>query len=246
MTLCLRAVERFLLPNGCVVCDELVSPADPDALVCHRCRARLKPLLGGCPRCRQPLPPVGGCRFCLSWPRQLAWVRSAVWFDHEARAIVHYLKYRGYHRLADLAADVMVRHLPVPREAILVPVPLSARRLRSRGYNQAALLAAALARRWSLPVREDLLTRPLQRGSQTALTPQERMANVRAAFAAGRGGPRGTEQPQLVLVDDVLTTGATVCAAAAALGTAGWRWLGAVTFARALPVERRVIETPSS
>lgn len=275
MTLALAALERLLLPNGCVACGTSVPQADPDALVCDRCRLRLKPLLGGCTRCRQPLPPIGPCRFCLAWPPALKWARSAVWLDREARSIVHSLKYRGYSRLAALAARVMVQHLPRPAAYALVPVPLAPRRLRTRGYNQAALIARALGLVWSLPVREDLLSRPHHRGSQTALTPQARLANVSGAFAAPRRHSAGHDRPAglwpagaamvqqprgaggadeppggwdaaLVIVDDVLTTGATLCAAATALAEAGWASVGAVTFARALPAERRVIETPTS
>ncbi len=275
MTLSLAALERLLLPNACVACGTPVPPADPDALVCDRCRLRLKPLLGGCTRCRQPLPPIGPCRFCLAWPPELKWARSAVWLDPEARRIVHALKYRGYSRLAALTARVMVRHLPRPAAYALVPVPLAPRRQRTRGYNQAALIARALGVMWALPVREDLLTRPHHRGSQTALTPQARLANVSGAFAAPRrhsagqerpaglwpAGARIIEQPRgaggadeppsgwdaaVVIVDDVLTTGATLWAAATALAGAGWTSVGAVTFARALPVERRVIETRTS
>ncbi|MBI2402936.1 MAG: ComF family protein [Gemmatimonadetes bacterium] len=211
--------------------------SEPDALVCARCRLRLQPLLGGCGRCRHPLPLIGGCRFCAEWPAELAWARSAVWLDHEAREMVHHLKYRGYQRLAPLMADLIARHAPRPQGGALAPIPLTRRRFRERGYNQAALIARALGRAWNLPVHEELLTRRRDGGSQTALTPEERAANVAGAFAAPPAGvARG-----VIIVDDVLTTGATLVAAAGALAGAGWRHIGAITFARALPFERRVI-----
>jgi len=158
--------------------------------------------------------------------------------NDEAREIVHHLKYGGYRRLASLTADAIVHHAPRPRGGVLVPIPLAPRRLRERGYNQAALIARALSRTWDLPVREELLTRRREGGSQTALTPEQRLANVAGAFAAAPAG--GGVVGGVIIVDDVLTTGATLTAAAAALVAAGWSHVGAVTFARALPFERRV------
>ncbi len=244
----LRALERLLLPNACVACERLMDGADPDALVCGRCRLRLKPLLGGCERCRQPMPLIGACRFCASWPAQLTWARSAVWLDTEARQIVHHLKYAGYSRLALLLAQAIARHVPRPSEAAaLVPIPLSPRRFRARGYNQAALIARELGRTWSIPVREELLTRRRDGGSQTALTPEERLANVAGVFAAAPAASAvppasaaGGGANAVIIVDDVLTTGATLVAAAQSLAGQGWQRVGAVTFARALPFERRM------
>jgi ComF family protein len=236
----LRALERLVLPNACVACDRLMDGADPDALVCGRCRLRLKPLLGGCERCRQPLPLIGACRFCAGWPPELVWTRSAVWLDPEARQVVHHLKYSGLARLAPFLAATIARHVTRPTgAAALVPVPASARRARERGYNQAALIAQVLGAAWKIPVREELLTRRRDAGSQTALTPEERLANVAGAFVAARRAA-GEGDGAVVIVDDVLTTGATLCAAARELVTAGRRCVAAVTFARALPVERRV------
>jgi predicted amidophosphoribosyltransferase len=244
-----RALERFLLPNGCVVCDRVVGAARPDELVCGLCRSRLRPLAAGCGRCGQPLPPVGPCRFCAGWPPVLGMARSAVWLDHTARPIVHHLKYDGLPTLAAGMAEVVARRVPRPDRARLVPIPLSARRQRERGYNQAAALARALGTLWRLPVAERLLSRTRDTGTQTALTPEARLKNVAGAFlATDRAAPVGPVCPAppgewpggaVILIDDVLTTGATLVAAAMALGGAGWPAVGAVTFARALPYELR-------
>lgn len=249
----LRALEHLLLPNACVACDRPVGDPDGDALVCSACRWRLRPVLGGCLRCRQPLPPIGPCRFCAAWPPELRWVRSAVWLGEEAREIVHHLKYEGYRALAGDIADVTRRFVPAPEGSVLIPVPLSRRRARERGYNQAALIAGALGERWGLPVREDLLLRVREATSQTGLTPEQRAANVAAAFTAGsaverwgdvgdaaREGEGGGAAAAVIIVDDVLTTGATLCAVASSLVDGGWTDIGAVTFARALPFEHRL------
>lgn len=256
----LRALERFVLPNACVYCERGVERSHPDALLCKVCRGRMRPLPPGCSRCRQPLPPVGCCRFCADWPQALQWVRSAVWLGPEARAVVHHLKYGGYPALADLAAEVTVRTVPAPPDATaLIPIPLTPSRRRVRGYNQAALIASALADRWRVPLDECALRRVRDAPSQTALTPQERAANVAGAFVAVppcppprprrpatapdsrvRSPARGSAAT-IILVDDVLTTGATLAAGAEALRQAGWQAIHAVTFARALPYELRAL-----
>jgi predicted amidophosphoribosyltransferase len=241
-----RALERFVLPNACVVCDRAVEPARPDHLLCGLCRARMRHVGTGCDRCGQPLPPVGPCRFCADWPPVLGFVRSAVWLDDTARPVVHHLKYDGLPTLATDMAELVARRVPRPRPAHLVPIPLSARRLRDRGYNQAAALARALGTIWRLPVAERVLSRTRDTGTQTALTPEARARNVAGAFVADPGlapglgpGAGGRAGATVILIDDVLTTGATLVAAATALGAAGWSAVGAITFARALPYERR-------
>jgi ComF family protein len=168
-----------------------------------------------------------------------------VWLGDEARHIVHHLKYDGYTALGTEVARLVARHVARPDTGILVPIPLGQRRHRRRGYNQAGVIARALARRWRLPLGESVLTRVRDTKSQTALDPLRRRANVADAFRA-RPAPRDENRcrfgpaPAVILVDDVLTTGATVVAAAAALDEAGWSPIGAVTFARALPFEHRV------
>ncbi len=238
----LRALERLLLPNVCVACDRPVERHTPDELLCGVCRARLRAPARGCPRCQQPTPPVGPCRFCAEWPPTLRWARSAAWLGSEAREVIHHLKYEGYTALGRSVAELVARAVPRPERAFLAPVPLGPRRQRERGYNQAAVIARALGGLWHLPVTEQLLRRSRDTRSQTALTPDERRVNVDGAFSArpptrgfGEGGGAA-----VILVDDVLTTGATLAAAAAALAAAGWSEVGAITFARALPYELRV------
>jgi ComF family protein len=153
-----------------------------------------------------------------------------------AEAIVHGLKYHGWSALGEpMARHMAALRFPddVERErAGLVPVPLARSRRRERGGNQIEELAAGRGRRWNLPVRTDLLARTRATATQTRLTPGERQRNVANAFRtlADRGSLRGLH---LVLVDDVVTTAATLNACAAALHEGGARIVSFVTFGRA-------------
>ncbi|HEY3013118.1 MAG TPA: double zinc ribbon domain-containing protein [Gemmatimonadales bacterium] len=225
----LAGVERWLLPPACLLCSEPVPEREGDALICDLCRVRWRPIPHPvCPRCGQPRLQDFECRLCAEWPKGLSRVRSAVWLEGSARDAVHRLKYDGWTRAAEAIAQAMLGLDPLTAGVSLIPVPLGPRRQRERGYNQSERIAAALGACTGMPVRTDLLQRVRETPTQTALTPEARHANVAGAFHAGAGA--GLE---LVLVDDVFTTGATLAAAAAALVKAGAARVEAVTFARA-------------
>jgi ComF family protein len=226
----LAAVERWLLPAACLLCNEPVPERENDALVCDLCRLRWRPVPHPvCARCGQPSFRGLECRLCSGWPPGLSRARSAVWLEDSARNAVHQLKYEGWSRVAESMADAMRGLEPLTGQVCLVPVPLGARRQWRRGYNQSERIASALNARTGLEVRPDLLLRIRETRTQTALTPESRHANVVGAFSAR--APGGLD---LVLVDDVFTTGATLAAAAAALMECGANRVEAVTFARAV------------
>lgn len=229
----LRQVERWLLPAECIACRAPVTtPAEP--LVCDVCRSRWRAISPPfCRVCGEASPLGLECRVCAEWPPDVGPVRSAVRLDANVRPLVHRFKYQGWWRLAEAFAPRMVPLLhEVADEADLVPVPLAPRRLKARGYNQAEQLAIALGRLSGLPVRSDRLHRRRETPTQTRLGPEHRRANLAEAFAA-RDCHRA-----VILVDDVFTTGATLCSAAAELLDRGAGQVGAVTFARAaLPLE---------
>lgn len=155
-----------------------------------------------------------------------------MWLDDgPARALVHALKYGGWRVAARPMALALGSVLAARRTAVdaLVPVPLGRRRLRERGHNQAACLAAILSELVEVPLAPRLLARRRETRSQTALDPAARHANVAGAFRAADACAGW----RLCLVDDVLTTGATLAACAAALAEAGAGEIGALTFARA-------------
>jgi ComF family protein len=226
----LAAVERWLLPAACLLCNEPVPTRENDGLVCDLCRLRWRPVPHPvCERCGQPSFRGLECRLCSTWPSGLSRARSAVWLEDSARAAVHQLKYEGWSRVADSMAEAMRGLEPLTARLCLVPVPLGARRQRRRGYNQSERIASALHVRTGLDLRTDLLVRVRETQTQTALTPESRHANVMGAFSAF-----DSSGLDLVLVDDVFTTGATLAAAGAALMESGANRVEAVTFARAV------------
>jgi ComF family protein len=154
-----------------------------------------------------------------------------------ARDIVHALKYGGWAEVAIGMADRMAR-LDWPDDvkeerAGIIAVPLASARARERGYNQSALLAARLSERWRVPDWSDTLERRRSTRTQTQLTPEARSRNVSGAFRAPAAAERRLRGAHVVLVDDVLTTGATAIECAGALRAAGARIVSIVTFGRA-------------
>jgi len=235
------ALVELALPGVCAVCDASLGRAAGPA--CPLCWSRVDRLPHPqCARCGHPAArdaEAGDpCRWCEALPPFVRAVRSVAWMSRHSVAsrLVHAFKYDGWPRLADgMAADMARLHWPVDvqrERAWLVPVPLASWRQRERGYNQAAVLAQALALHWRLPVLP-ALTRTRTPSSQTRLTPGERLVNVTRAFTVASAAAPHLAGAHCVLVDDVVTTAATLVACAAALMDGGARIVSCVTFGRA-------------
>jgi competence protein ComFC len=176
------------------------------------------------------------CPECAAWPDALRHARSACLLEPPADRLVHQLKYRGWHALGTPLGERMaaVRWPADTHEpAIVVPVPTTPRRSAERGYNQAAMLAVAYATATSRRVH-DVLRRAVAARTQTTLQPAARAANVAGAFTLA-ADVRGRH---VILVDDVLTTGATAAECATALHVAGACCVRLITFARAFELRR--------
>ena len=233
----LRGALDLLLPRACVSCDRALDGNEP-GIVCGRCWARL--LLLPAPRCDRCGHPVrrDRCQWCELLPPFVRAVRSVCWLPGgTAGPIVHALKYGGWTATANGMAERMAR-LSWPADVIaersaVVPIPLARSRERERGFNQSALLATALAARWRVPVWSSVVARARSTETQTRLTPAERSSNVAGAFRATEGAHSTLRGAHVVLVDDVVTTAATLNACADVLFAAGARILSYVTFGRA-------------
>ena len=230
------AALDLLLPRACAACERLLDGGER-GLVCGRCWNRLVTLAA--PRCERCGHPVqrGRCAWCELLPPYVRACRSVTWMHAgSGSSIVHALKYGGWHGIASGMAARMAR-LDWPLDVVeersaILPVPLANARERERGFNQSERLATALGAHWALPVR-DALERTRATRTQTRLTPEDRLANVSGAFRVRDAMRSGIRNAHVVLVDDVVTTAATLNACAAALLMGGARIISYVTFGRA-------------
>jgi ComF family protein len=177
--------------------------------------------------------PRGVCRGCRRLAPTLAGLRAPFRYEGAARTAVLTLKFKSGRYLAPLMGqflrDNLARH---PLQAdLVVPVPLAPGRLRQRGFNQAELLALEVAAAVRGVVTTDALTRE-ERPAQSTLKAAGRLLNLTGAFSSPF--PSGVEGRRVLVVDDVVTTGATISACADTLGRAGARRVSALAFARDL------------
>ena len=149
--------------------------------------------------------------------------------------LVHAFKYEGWEQISGLLGRRLAQTVPSDWNGdAIAPVPTTPRRLRERGFNPAERLARALGSVLGLPVIE-ALCRPREAPRQVGLPPDQRSANVRDAFSPDPGFSTSIRDQKVILVDDVLTTGATAIEAARTLGSMGASSVLILTFARALP-----------
>lgn len=229
---------HVLLPKTCFSCgadlkfasSEPLCPAcekelrTPGKLICRRCGVPLKDGGAHCYRCRGGKADEFKCKI----------IRSALLFNPACRSLVHAFKYSGYTHLARYMGRRMLldfKTYPELADAdVLVPVPLHAKKLRRRGYNQSELLARAFARETGLACDCSCLMRRRDTPSQTHLNRAGRLANMTGAFTCVL--PECVKGKTVLLVDDVATTGATLEGCAQALKAAGARRVLAYTFSR--------------
>ena len=176
------------------------------------------------------------CALCRRGAFVFAQARSFGWYEGALRALIHHLKYDGFRPLARPLGRHLahaVRRLDARSFDLVLPVPLHNKRQRQRGFNQAALLAAELSKVCGIPMGAKHCVRVRDTRPQTGLPAAQRRKNVAGAFHIPQ--PPRVQSRRLLLLDDVLTTGATVIACAQALVDAGAERVWVATLARARP-----------
>lgn len=207
----------------CLLCDERTDAALP---ICVACETELPWLGEHCLRCALPLPMTDlTCAQCSRQPPAFSEVLAPWHYDFPIDSLVTRFKHQGQWPMGHLLAELLGQFLQhrfddgLSRPDYLLPVPMARKRLRQRGYNQAAMIANWLGKQLQLPVIDHLLLRTRETPAQQGLGAKERRRNLRGAFAlANEDELKGC---RVALVDDVLTTGSTTDAIAQLLIKAG-------------------------
>jgi ComF family protein len=220
-----KFLSNLLFGGSCFLCRGAAH-----GILCPACDADLPRLAGTlCPRCALPSPGSALCGRCLAdAPRYDATV-AALAYRFPADTLVHALKFRSQLALAPLMGDLLIEAIR-ERIDLVVPVPLSRERLRERGYNQAAEIARHVARERRARLELTVAVRERNTLAQADLPWSDRARNVRGAFRC----ERSLDGAAIAVVDDVMTTGATLDELAATLKRAGAarvvNWVVARTF----------------
>jgi len=220
-------VTDFFFPRTCMGCGKV---GDFICISCSRKMSRILPPL--CQRCGRPESCGAYCAECWGPKSSLDAVRSVFIFDGIVRQAVHELKYRNLRAVSGCLAAFMSRYFMEYGLTgdVLVPVPLHEKRLRERGYNQSLLLAAELSKQLSLAVNPSLMKRVRNTGPQArSSSVYERRVNMEKTFVCTSGEAAGRD---IVIIDDVCTSGATLESCATALKVAGANRVLGFTLAR--------------
>jgi ComF family protein len=196
-----------LLPIPCLLCGAVCKTH----AICTDCIDDFPKLGNCCPRCATPLSLTTTCGNCLTHPPEQNISMSLFAYKNPIDRLIADFKYHDKLYLTEVFADLMVEQLknkPLPK--LLIPIPLHRRRLRQRGYNQALELAKILSRKLNIPISKNSLIRSRDTAPQASLPYDQRKRNMRRAFKLNDD----VLSNHIALIDDVLTTGHTVNAAA--------------------------------
>jgi competence protein ComFC len=219
----------WLFPPTCGGC------RNPGTRWCPDCQKKVQVIVDPmCEACGLPQVGSGLCDRCRQKPPAFKLLRSWAVFENPVQGALHRLKYRrdiGMGEAISNQMSVFIGQLGWPVDT-LIPIPLGKNRLKERGYNQVAMVAMPLSIQLGLEYQPSALVRARETRSQVGLSARERQENVNNAFLADKKKLSGRN---ILLMDDVSTTGATLSAAAEALYASGAKDVFAVTIARALP-----------
>ncbi|WP_028487409.1 ComF family protein [Thiomicrorhabdus chilensis] len=198
-------LEKWIMPPTCVITGRASEYLDLSQPLVEGWQVPLNV----CPCCCEPSSLGLLCGACLTDPPAFDRTQAGFYFDKELVDLVHGLKYQRQLAYGRILADVLAERLQTESVEALLAVPLYAKRRRNRGYNQAELIAQALSKKLQIPL---LPAHAVQRikdtPSQTHLDAQQRRRNLKGAFLVDNGSFEGLNQ--IALIDDVITTGATM------------------------------------
>lgn len=207
----LRSLVDWVYASGCVICGRECRSALP---LCSICRHRLPTFTDPiCPVCRHFVPGKQPHHDCLTVEETPSLIWTSGILDAGYRPLIHALKYEHQRSIGEFFGRQIGTRLAGSiaddeSAPLVVPVPLHPAREKRRGYNQSSTIATGVARATGFPLAEHLLHRTRRTRDQTRLSPEKRLANVRDAFRVARPGCFNGRQ--IILVDDVMTTGATL------------------------------------
>lgn len=233
-----HAISEAVFPSNiyCICCGSLIDGTRNYSL-CDECMKKIHWVTGRtCEKCGKALQDTYRgrlCYDCMTHEHSFARGYSCVTYGMYERQMIFGLKYSGRSYLAEKFADMLYDRICCEDVAPdgIIPVPVSRRRLRERGYDQAALMAEGLGRRWQVSVLTGILRRDKNTPFLRGYAPTEREEILRGAFSVAPGGIRRIQGKRILLIDDIYTTGATADACSEVLLEAGAEEVSLLTLA---------------
>jgi len=213
----LKTIKNLLFPRLCLCCEKKISKG----YLCLECESKI--IFLSQPRCHHCLMPLSTnsshlCQQCLKKTYPYQRLISATAYKEPLTSLIHLFKYRNCDYLANFLSSLMIKHLlkigfNPNKYKLITPVPLHKDKLKTRGYNQSQLLSKLLSNHFKIPFKDDIIENTNIRPSQTKLPKEQRKKNTEGIFVV----KENLKNENIILVDDIFTTGSTVNACSKAL-----------------------------